>query len=66
MATISEDLLTECAPCADSEFSLKDKKFALDDMALVESNKCETYPTDDEESLESSYSRVQNKQLISN
>jgi hypothetical protein len=40
-----------CAPCADSVLTLKEKIKSLDDMVLVEENKEDAPPTDDEESV---------------
>ena len=41
----------DCAPCADSNVSLKEQISKLDEMALVEGNKSESDETDDRESL---------------
>jgi hypothetical protein len=41
----------ECAPCAGSNLTLKEKLMSLDDMELVEENKDNSPCTDDEESL---------------
>ena len=40
-----------CAPCANSNFGLKDRISMLDDMVLNDENEDEIMPTDDEESL---------------
>ena len=41
----------ECAPCAGSNLTLKEKLISLDDMELVEENEDNSPATDDEESL---------------
>jgi hypothetical protein len=41
----------ECAPCAGSNLTLKEKLISLDDMELEEENKDDSPSTDDEESV---------------
>jgi hypothetical protein len=41
----------ECAPCAGSNLTLKEKLMSLDDMVLVEENKDDPPSTEDEKSL---------------
>jgi hypothetical protein len=41
----------ECAPCADSFFSLKEQIMNLDDMPLADVDGDDLAPTDDEESI---------------
>ena len=41
----------ECAPCAGSDLSLREKIMSLDDMVLVEENEDDSPSTDDEESV---------------
>jgi hypothetical protein len=41
----------ECAPCAGSNLTLKEKLMSLDDMELVDENEDDSPATDDEESL---------------
>jgi hypothetical protein len=41
----------ECAPCAGSNLTLKEKLISLDDMELVEENEEDSPSTDDEESV---------------
>ena len=41
----------ECAPCADSNLTLKEQISKLDEMALVEGKESESDETDDEELL---------------
>jgi hypothetical protein len=43
--------VAECAPCAGSNLTLKEKLISLDDMKLVEENKDGSPSTDDEESV---------------
>ncbi len=47
----SETSAVESANRADSNLSLKETIWMLEDMALVDNNHMETDPTDDEESL---------------
>jgi hypothetical protein len=41
----------ECAPCAGSDLTLKEKLISLDDMELVEENEDGSPSTDNEESV---------------
>jgi hypothetical protein len=41
----------ECAPCAGSNLTLKEKLISLDDMELVEENEDDSPSTDDEQSV---------------
>ena len=41
----------ECAPCAGSNLTLKEKLMSLDEMELVDKNEDNSPATDDEESL---------------
>jgi hypothetical protein len=41
----------ECAPCAGSNLTLKEKLMSLDNMDLLEENEDDSPSTDDEESL---------------
>ena len=47
----SETRGAECAPCAGSNLTLKEKITSLDDMVLVEENEDDTPSTDDRESV---------------
>ena len=47
----TETSAMECAPCADSFLTLKEKIMNIDDMVLVEENKDDSPSTDDEESV---------------
>ena len=47
----SKKTITECAPCADSFFSLKEQIMNLDEMGLELHEDDEIAATDDEESL---------------
>jgi hypothetical protein len=47
----SESTGAECAPCAGSNLTLREKIMSLDDMVLVEENEDDSPSTDDEESL---------------
>ncbi len=51
MDTNTESRDAECAPCAGSNLTLKEKLMSLDDMELVEENEDDSPATDDEESL---------------
>jgi hypothetical protein len=51
MDTNGETEEAECAPCASSDLTLREKIMCLDDMALVEENEDDSPPTDDEESV---------------
>ena len=51
MDTNTGSRAAECAPCADSNLTLKEKLMSLDDMELVEENEDDSPSTDDEESL---------------
>jgi hypothetical protein len=42
---------TECAPCAGSNLTLKEKLISLDDMELVGEKEYDSPSTDDEESV---------------
>ena len=47
----SKKTITECAPCADSFFSLKEQIMNLDEMGLELDEEEDIAATDDEESL---------------
>ena len=47
----TEKIITECAPCTDSFFSLKEQIMNLDEMGLELDEDDEIAATDDEESL---------------
>ena len=47
-----ENIITECAPRADSFFSLKEQIMNLDEMGLDVEDEDEFPPTDDEQSLD--------------
>ena len=47
----SKKIITECAPCADSFFLLKEQIMNLDEMGLELDEEEDITPTDDEESL---------------
>ena len=48
---MARKIITECAPCADSFFSLKEQIMNLDEMGLALDEEEDIPPTDDEESL---------------
>ena len=43
--------VAECAPCAGSDLTLREKIMSMDDMVLVEENEDDSPATDDEESV---------------
>ena len=47
----SQNGVSDCAPCADSEMSLKERIAKLDDMKLVTGKESDDDKSDDEESL---------------
>jgi hypothetical protein len=48
----SENGAADCAPCADSEMTLKEQMKKLDNMELVDGNESICYKTDDGKSIE--------------
>jgi hypothetical protein len=48
---ISENSAADCAPCADSDFTLKEQILMPDNMELAEGNNSETTPTNKKELL---------------
>ena len=51
MDTNGEIEAAECAPCAGSDLTLREKIMSMDDMVLVEENEDDSPGTDDEESV---------------
>jgi hypothetical protein len=49
---VGKKIITECAPCADSFFSLKEQIMNLDKMGLAIDDKDEIPPMDNKESLD--------------